>query len=144
MKKIWSDPEYRDHMSKVHMGKIGYWTGKKRSQMTGEKNYFYGKNLSGEQAWHWKGENALQKDVRNDPAYKQWRLKVLRRDDYRCMFCGEVKKGKMEADHINLWKNYPKLRYDINNGQTLCRECHVIKTQYELRKNTQVIFAMSY
>src|SRR3990167_5517819 len=41
-----------------------------------------------------------RQDERNDSFYKWWRSKILRRDDYRCLFCGEIKKGKMEADHI--------------------------------------------
>ena len=65
------------------------------------------------------------------------------RDNYRCMFCGEIKKGEMQADHIFSWKNFYRLRYFLENGQTLCRECHKIKTKFELRK-TNVIFATSY
>ena len=30
----------------------------------------------------------------------------------------------MNADHIKPWAYYPELRYDINNGRTLCVEHH--------------------
>ena len=86
----------------------------------------------------------MKRNIRNDPEYKQWRLRVLNKDNYRCLFCGEIKKGEMEADHVYSWKDYPKIRYSVENGQTLCRECHKIKTKYELRRNTNVIFATCY
>lgn len=31
---------------------------------------------------------------------------------------------RLEAHHIKSWKNYPKLRYKVSNGKTLCYECH--------------------
>ena len=83
-------------------------------------------------------------EVRNNPEYKQWRIKILNKDNYRCMICGEIKKGEMIADHVFSFTKYSRLRYEIENGQTLCRECHQIKTNFELRKNTPVIFATSY
>lgn len=39
-----------------------------------------------------------------------------------CKSC--CRKGKLEAHHIKSWKNYPKLRYRISNGKTLCYKCH--------------------
>jgi len=140
-----------------------YWLGKKRINMVGNNfaigNIPWNKGKicpeisarlkgkpqpwnKGENNWNWKGDKAKRKDERNDPLYKQWRLKVLRRDDYRCMFCGEVKKGEMQVDHIYSWKDYPRLRYEMRNGQALCRECHGIKTKYQLQKSSDVIFAV--
>jgi len=37
MKILWSNKKFRNHMSKVHMGKPGYWLGKKRDKETIEK-----------------------------------------------------------------------------------------------------------
>lgn len=33
-------------------------------------------------------------------------------------------KGRLEAHHILNWMDYPELRYEINNGITLCHAHH--------------------
>lgn len=33
-KKVWQNPQYRQHMSDVHKGKPGYWKGKKRPNLS--------------------------------------------------------------------------------------------------------------
>jgi recombinational DNA repair protein (RecF pathway) len=53
----------------------------------------------------------------------EWRKAVFARDDYRCLDCGE-RGGKIQADHIYPFHYFPRLRFDINNGRTLCVECH--------------------
>lgn len=59
---------------------------------------------------------------------RQWRNSVYARDDYTCQICsarnGRGKKIVLNADHIKSFVNYPELRLDINNGRTLCVECH--------------------
>ena len=80
---------------------------------------------------NWKGGiTPLNKKIRGSLEYKQWRLAVFERDNYTCQLCGiRNKKGlgrsvKMEADHIKPFSVYEDLRFDINNGRTLCVECH--------------------
>ena len=63
--------------------------------------------------------------------YIQWRRKVFQRDNYICQKCRQ-KGGKLIADHIKMWLLYPELRYNINNGQTLCKDCSMEKTKKEL------------
>lgn len=53
----------------------------------------------------------------------KWRKAVFDRDDYTCQICKE-RGGKLNADHIKPFKYFPELRYDINNGRTLCVPCH--------------------
>lgn len=36
----------------------------------------------------------------------------------------ETKGGKLQADHIKSYLLFPNLRWEINNGRTLCFECH--------------------
>lgn len=59
---------------------------------------------------------------RNSYKYIQWRENVYKRDNYTCQQCGET--GKIQAHHIKEWKDHKELRYDVDNGITLCRTCH--------------------
>jgi hypothetical protein len=51
-----------------------------------------------------------------------WRNQVLIRDNFICKRCGFS--NGLEAHHIYSYKHEPELRYDINNGITLCSDCH--------------------
>jgi hypothetical protein len=55
--------------------------------------------------------------------YMKWRGAVLLRDNYTCSQCGQVG-GSLHAHHIKEWAKYPEERYNVENGQTLCKECH--------------------
>jgi len=59
-----------------------------------------------------------------DLKYKLWREEVFKRDNYTCQDCGK-RKCYIEGHHIKSWAKYPKLRYIISNGLTLCKECHL-------------------
>jgi len=54
---------------------------------------------------------------------RKWRKDVFERDDYTCQECGK-KGGYLQAHHIKGWTEYPDLRRDLNNGVTLCIDCH--------------------
>jgi 5-methylcytosine-specific restriction endonuclease McrA len=54
---------------------------------------------------------------------KGWQRTVLQRDGAICQLCHQP--GRiLEAHHILTWQKHPTERYDIDNGITLCRECH--------------------
>lgn len=64
-----------------------------------------------------------EKEQRKTPQYAAWRTAVFERDGYRCAICGEVG-GRLNAHHIKPFARYPDLRLDVDNGITLCEECH--------------------
>lgn len=84
--------------------------------------------VRGKNNWNWNGgitdEN---KKLRNSIAGRNWRWSVFCRDHFKCIICGRGNIG-LAADHIKPWALYPALRFDISNGQTLCRICHSVKT----------------
>lgn len=115
----------RDKISKSHKG----------------KRHLY---QEGAKHWNWKGGlTSFLHLIRNCFQYRQWRSDIFHRDNFRCVLCGrKCGKGKkvyLEADHFpkrfidiinrNNIKSFKKSLvceelWDINNGRTLCRECH--------------------
>lgn len=63
------------------------------------------------------------KKIRASPEYKAWRISVFERDKYHCVICNKHG-GVLHADHIKQFAFFPELRLDINNGRTLCVDCH--------------------
>lgn len=54
---------------------------------------------------------------------RQWRKSVFERDKYTCRACGQVG-GNLNAHHLFGYVTYPTLRFEIDNGITLCKSCH--------------------
>jgi len=80
--------------------------------------------LSGENHWHWRGGIALERDcIMNTFEYRRWRNSVFERDNYTCQCCGK-RGGKLNAHHKENFSTHIELRLDIDNGLTLCEDCH--------------------
>lgn len=90
-------------------------------------------NLSGENHWNWVADRSLLKkqNRRNDSSYKEWRKRVWERDGYKCQILNKDCNGRIEAHHILRWSDHPNLRYETNNGITLCRFHHPKKRKEE-------------
>lgn len=65
----------------------------------------------------------VSKHDRNSDRYRQWRKAVFVRDKFQCQHCGTTK--NLQAHHIKSWMRSEELRYDVTNGITLCRKCHL-------------------
>lgn len=92
-----------------------------KGRLSGSKNHFY------------KGGFTKVKRPRKSYEVQEWRRQVFERDDYECKQCyarnGEGYTVFLEAHHpIQYSKliNTPFAQhiYNIDNGITLCRECH--------------------
>ena len=93
------------------------------------RNRLVNPTKTGKDAYNWKGGISKERTkAHHSEKYKQWRNKIFKRDNYTCRNCGRKrKKGDrviLEAHHIKEWSKYPTLRYNIDNGLTLCKECH--------------------
>ena len=99
------------------------------------------KNKKGKNNPRWKGGiTPLNARLRRTPEYIQWRIDVFKRDNYTCVWCGQIG-GKLHADHIKAFSKYPDLRTVLSNGRTLCIECHKKTPSYlsgALRKDCHV------
>jgi len=106
-------------------GHIPWDKGKRRPEMIGNK-------------LNWKGGIVKRTElVRKLPEYKQWRSAVFERDNWTCQTCG-ARGTYLEAHHIKelhliikegIIKTAQdskrcKQLWDINNGVTLCKNCH--------------------
>lgn len=135
----WKNDDFRNNQIEKRKNKPSGALGKtwkvdkiiKRPNNSGENNHF------------WKGgKTKLSLQIRNSAEYSFWRKQIFERDNYTCQICGRKnKKGDkviIEVDHI-----YPFSKilddfditsieeaiscekiWDIENGRTLCRECH--------------------
>lgn len=80
------------------------------------------------------------------PMYKNWMLTVKKRDGWKCRIADVNCDGRLEAHHILNWIDYPELRYEINNGITLCQKHHPrgrVKESSMVNYFTQIILEPS-
>lgn len=114
--------EHREALSLAHMGQKAWNKGKETPIDTRMKLSSLKK---GEKNNNWKGGiwPANRRD-RDSIQYKIWRKSVLERDGHRCVIGGIAHGMKLHADHIKRFADYPKLRFEISNGRTLCEDCH--------------------
>ena len=139
-------PELRERISKSLTGKkqpldvvlkrVAKNTGKKR---TPEQINRMKENMPrGERSYSWKGGiSPLNYRLRRGGEMKRWREGVFKRDDWTCQEC-KNKGGSLHAHHIKQFSlillenkvssleealNCVEL-WNLNNGITLCVECH--------------------
>lgn len=76
----------------------------------------------GEANPNWRGGQVHpDKRLRASYASKAW-SEAVRNRDRQCVECGAG--GKLHAHHVKPWRDHPDLRFDLNNGITLCPPCH--------------------
>lgn len=82
-------------------------------------------HYSGDDNGNWKGGITPELiAARTSTAYNNWREQVYAKDWYTCQCCGQSIGIDKEAHHFMSFALYPDLRFDVNNGITLCSDCH--------------------
>ena len=80
--------------------------------------------------WKWWVTKQNKLD-RSRTIYIEWRKMVFDRDNYTCRDCG-IKSWKwvqiyLNAHHLKWFADYPESRHDVDNGITLCKDCHILR-----------------
>lgn len=139
--KLWSEQRkgennsnFGKHHSEETRKKISEKaSGRKNPLNAGEKNFF------------WKGGiTPINKQIRNSLEYKLWREAVFKRDNYQCIFGGKEHGSKLNADHIKSFSDFPELRFAIDNGRTLCVDCHKKTDNYGFKGNKTMLIESPY
>lgn len=111
-----------EHKRKIGLSNKGKRLGRKESEETRRKLSILRK---GQKSHLWRGGlTEINKLIRGSLEYKLWREAVFKRDNYTCIWCGYDGGRILEADHIKPFAWYPELRFAIDNGRTLCVDCH--------------------
>lgn len=109
----------------------------------GVKYFIQTQHHCGEDSPVWKGGIARQRNERYTYDYISWRKKVFIRDLHTCQCCGKRngngKTVKLNAHHIYNWKDYEDIRFNEDNGITLCEDCHnLFHSKFGKRNNTKI------
>jgi len=119
-----------EHKKKISDGHTQFWTNNPdaRKEKSNERKQFFMDNpdkcLSGENNPNWKGGITKWRiQLWHSETYKNWRYSVFKRDKHVCQMCGA--RGE-EAHHIKPVRDHKNdlSILDINNGITLCKDCH--------------------
>ena len=102
-------------------GLKGYMKGRKVSLGTRKKQSI---SQLGNKNHNWKGGKTSPSQKRGF-RFEDWRKQVIERDSSTCTICNKFCMYPV-AHHIKHSKDFPKLRYDVENGKTLCYDCHMI------------------
>lgn len=84
-----------------------------------------------------RNQNEEKKEQYNFYRTKLWsnlRRACLTRDNYICLYClavGKITANSKTADHIVPIEANPKLKAELSNLATCCRDCHNLKTIWE-------------
>lgn len=126
----------REHIENANLAKRGRSLSTKHKLKLSEarKKYF----TNGNKPWNWKEDRTKlcrisKQGERRTSAYFFWRMQVWIRDGFKCRIANQDCDGRIEAHHILGWSEYVELRYEINNGITLCHTHHPRKRAEEKR-----------
>lgn len=113
-------PETIEKITKSNIGK------KRSPEMIKINTLSRKKTYKKENHPRWKGGiTNINASLRKTIEYKQWRSNVFIRDNYCCKVCNDT--GELNVHHIISFTEVmnTEMQYNINNGITLCKMCHI-------------------
>lgn len=119
--------EVRDKIRQFRLGKVHSLESRAKISKSNK-----GKT-AGSKHYNWKGGKKIQDFVYNSFQYADWRKLVFLRDNYTCQICGSVNK-RLHAHHILPKCSFPERMFDLDNGKTLCVDCHKTTNSYGINK----------
>jgi 5-methylcytosine-specific restriction endonuclease McrA len=96
-----------------------HWKVKDTSKMS--------ESRTGEKNWRWITDRTIaleRHQEKNSLDWKQWRMEVFSRDKYTCQECGDSG-VYIEPHHIVPLRSDRSKIFEVTNGITLCRPCHM-------------------
>lgn len=119
---LWQDDEYRKKTD-AHL---------KNKATIMDRAIKFSAKYQGIPIEEWKGFlTPEQTRIRHSEEYSSWRKKVFQRDNYTCQCCGARSHAghpvNLHAHHLENFAHNEALRFDVNNGITLCYDCHDIR-----------------
>lgn len=95
------------------------------ADVSGKNNPNFGRGLHGELNPNWNGGvTAESNNGRNTAEHFAWKAFVLFKDRRTCQLCRTKVRRKLTVHHIRNWRTFPDLRFEVDNGITLCHHCH--------------------
>lgn len=135
MKLSWKSKDWSERNLKMSIRAKGRKYTEERNKkvaesMSGKKNALGSKRPKGWLHPNWQGGITSERDkIESTLEYKTWRKSVFDRDDYTCVECG-IRGCELNADHIKPFAYFPELRFELSNGRTLCKPCHLKTDTY--------------
>jgi len=110
-------PTWNKGLSGIYSKELRYAMSLRAQRRTGDKNP------------NWRGGETIK--------YANWRRVIFERDNYTCQKClarnGFGKTVYLQAHHIIRAILAPEEKYEVSNGATLCKSCHMFIHRMELR-----------
>jgi hypothetical protein len=124
----------KDKNSQSKMGSKNPMFGKK-AWNTGIFGIIKHPSNQGKNCHLWRGGRSRDKyKLRRGGLWKAWRMEVFKRDSYLCQVCKDYKNRDLIPHHIKLFAHFIKERFDVNNGVTICIDCHRYLHKTTMRK----------
>jgi 5-methylcytosine-specific restriction endonuclease McrA len=120
-------------MTEEHKKNIG--KGNKGKKISEECRKKMSETHKGEKSCLWKGGiTFMNVKIRGGLDFRLWRERVFKRDNFTCQKC-KIKGIHLHSHHIQNFSQFPELRFEVDNGITLCKDCHMEFHNLFERKN---------